>query len=256
MIVEFFGPPGAGKTTLARMLLNRLRAHGYEAAMWHSSRPTELVPPSGPDRITRQLAPIRRMHRSVAETLSIVSHPLANAEEIALANRLLKALPPRGLLTRLREAQYICRMARAWYAAARMGRITIFDQGLAQELCSLLILSGHGEAAPLVTLLEGLPLAQLSVLVTVSPTLLKRRTVDRLSRLQFVERLLERRSRQDFFPVAHQLHDVLSSSGRTVVCASSVDEQETETSLERIEQEVIRQYAAVQDKQEGGRATE
>lgn len=247
MIVEFFGPPGAGKTTLARLLTARLNALGYDTVLWHSSRPTELVPLRGPDRLTRQLAPIRRMRRSVAETLSIVGHPLANAEEIALANRMLKTLPPRGMLTRLREAQYICRMAQAWYHAARLGRITIFDQGLVQELCSLMILSGSAEVTPLVTLLDSVPLAQLSVLVNVSPTLLKRRTIDRLSRLQLIERFFERRNRPDFVPVAYQLRDLLVSNGHPVLCACSVDEISTENSLERIEQEVVRQYHCAQD---------
>lgn len=252
MIVEFFGPPGAGKTTLARMLMMRLNAHGYDTALWHSSRPTELVPLRGPDRLTRQLAPIRRMRRSVAETLSIVGHPLANAEEIALANRMLKTLPPRGILTRLREAQYICRMAQAWYGATRLGRITIFDQGLVQELCSLVILSGSAEVAPLITLLDSVPLAQLSVLVNVSPTLLKRRALDRLSRLQLIERFFERGDRPDFVPVAHRLRDLLVSTGHPVLCANSVDELSTESSLERIEQEVVRQYQSAQD-HDGGR---
>jgi adenylate kinase family enzyme len=44
MIIELFGPPGAGKTTFARALAARLRERGHTVDLILSQRPAERSP--------------------------------------------------------------------------------------------------------------------------------------------------------------------------------------------------------------------
>ncbi|MCF6100414.1 hypothetical protein [Mesorhizobium muleiense] len=242
MIVEFFGPPCAGKTTLARMLTARLDKSGYDADLWNSLRPTELIPLGKTGGLTRHLAPINRMRRFFAEAFKILSRPSKDSGEIAIASHLLRILPPRGVFTRVREAQYICRMARAWDVASRRHRITVFDQGFVQELCSLMLRSRSADEATLITALEIIPPAHLLVLVNASPALLEARSMERLSSLHVIERYFEGGANLDFIGATGQLHRLLLERGHVVLCASLVDHQSTERSLDQMEREVVRQY--------------
>ncbi len=82
MIIELFGPPGAGKTTFARALTDRLRESGHLAELRLSYRPTERLPVlnrCGAAAGRYQNVDIHRLSRPLLEMLTIARHPIANS---------------------------------------------------------------------------------------------------------------------------------------------------------------------------------
>src|SRR5215813_2831336 len=109
MIIELFGPPGAGKTTFAHALTTRLRERGYDVQLTLSYRPAEL--PSQPQR-GRSTAPrywitpvIHRLSRPLVEMIAIARHPCALSHDIGAAAGLVGLLPPRNVAVAMRFSQ-------------------------------------------------------------------------------------------------------------------------------------------------------
>jgi hypothetical protein len=82
VIVEAFGPPGAGKTTFSHALAARLRETGCTVDVYLSARPGEERP--GPmsrgDTVAalNLMAPLRRLTRPAIELIAaIAANPLA-----------------------------------------------------------------------------------------------------------------------------------------------------------------------------------
>src|ERR1700688_2647775 len=98
MIIELFGPPGAGKTTFARALAARLREHGHTVDLILSCRPAEGSSTSArpaSDLPVQQLSSmIRRLTRPVAEMLTMARHPMTTSHDVRTAVKLVKILPP------------------------------------------------------------------------------------------------------------------------------------------------------------------
>ena len=123
MIVELFGPPGAGKTTFARGLAAGLRAQGYSAEAVVSARTSEArgdtpVLARGPDG-SAAFGP---------------ATALPEASSDRLGRSLLTILPPRNIFWNLRLRRYLHRLAAAWARSDTAPGILVFDQGYAQAL--------------------------------------------------------------------------------------------------------------------------
>ena len=98
MIVEFFGPPGAGKTTFAQALAARLREGGQKVDVHLSARPGEdrAISAFNGEASTRQnlIDPLRRLGRPLAQLIALrIARAQANdsSTDILVAN-----LPPCG----------------------------------------------------------------------------------------------------------------------------------------------------------------
>ena len=93
MIIELFGPAGAGKTTFAHALRERLNANGHTAEVVLSYQPGAEVSPldSG-----GAMAAARRIARAITGTVAIAARPIVRRNEFALAFKLVRALPPRS----------------------------------------------------------------------------------------------------------------------------------------------------------------
>src|SRR5262249_9181678 len=117
MIIELFGPPGAGKTTLAHTLTARLRECGTLTELKLSHRPTE--PPSALGSCRRpasskkryQNAVMQRLNRPLRETLAIARHPLINSRDIRIAVHLMRLLPPPSIFESIKQVQYLLRLS-------------------------------------------------------------------------------------------------------------------------------------------------
>src|SRR5689334_23315435 len=149
MIIELFGPPGAGKTTFARALTARLRESGLLAELRLSERPTERQPLLGPCGAAAGRFPagqyqnvvMHRLSRPLGEMLTIARHPFANSRDVMTAVHLVRLLPPTSILASIKNAQYISRLSHSWHDKSRAAQVVLFDQGFVQAICSLALLA-------------------------------------------------------------------------------------------------------------------
>lgn len=229
MIVEFFGPPGSGKTTLAHGLQRRLAARGFDAEVLFSYRP-------GHDR-----AVVRRVARAAGEVCAMLCRPLSYARELRIAVGLLERLPPRNAVWFVRFSQYILRMSHTWLAAKRGAGIAIFDQALVQATCSLASLSGRTGEEDVADALAVVPKSDLVVRLDALADVLEHRLRERLAVESRGERLLEADVVTNLrsVPVAERVEALLRASGRQVVHVRTDGTDDVETVLDRIEDAVM-----------------
>lgn len=242
MIIELFGPPGAGKTTFARALTMRLRESGHVAElMTLSHRPAERrlspEPRSPAPAELRVIAAPLRLSRPLFEMLAIARHPLALSHDIGAATGFMKLLPPRNLAVAVRLSQYIMRLSNSWNRAAAAGHIVLFDQGFVQLVCSLVLLGRSADEPLVAQALDASPRSDLLIRLDAPLDLLSARLKERESRQSTLERLFEPGLRANLKSrhVIEQLHRLLLDRGRSVACAASLDGQSLRESVAAIE---------------------
>ena len=91
MIIETFGPPGAGKTTFSRALAQRLRQRGYTVDL-------VLLPRLKSEFLSRGgfLPALLRGTYAIFVTIAILCRPISNAPGLRLARDLLRLMPPKS----------------------------------------------------------------------------------------------------------------------------------------------------------------
>lgn len=246
MIIELFGPPCSGKTTLATTLTDRLNKSGMRAQIWRSSRPSEMLLGRGISRRWHHLTFQRRLHRPLVELAALAIQPTENRRNLALASRMLSMMMPKRLFARAREAQYICRLAHAWCKAAASDTIAVFDQGFIQEIYSLAILSGAEDEAHIAAILLTVPLADVFVHVQAPLHVLSERFLNRRQAQSPAERLLEKSLKTNFesLPILASIHQTLVRHSCPVICVASLDEQSETRSIDLIQHEILTQLEA------------
>lgn len=143
MIIELFGPPAAGKTTLAHALATALEKNGFDVQLIVSSRPAE----PGSVRVESKRAlswcrtalapPLSRAAKFVGAAPVLLTGPRIDE----LTASLMDLLPPRTLLRSVRIRRFLCLLSRSWKMASTVDRIVIFDQGFVTALCSMALLA-------------------------------------------------------------------------------------------------------------------
>jgi thymidylate kinase len=257
MIIEFFGPPGAGKTTFARTLAARLRERNYAVDLVLSYRPVERTP-SKSGRMSwsvgRKISFLaRRLMRPLTELLSMIARPRGISRDLGTALNLIKVLPPSSMLSSVRLLQYMSRLSHAWFRASTMGKIVVFDQAFVQAVCSLALLCGVADEALISYALDFVPKPDLLVRLDAPVEVLEERLRDRHHLGGRIEGLLEQdlETSLNSRNVVDLLHEVLTRNGWSVVSTTSLDHGSLEAAIEQIE----RQIASIAEQSKPGMNT-
>lgn len=242
MIVEFFGPPGAGKTTFAQALAARLREVGHTADVHLSARPGEerAISAFNGEASTRQnfIDPLRRMGRPLAQLIAL---RIAGAQANDSSTNILVANLPRGhQIAALRMRQYLVRLSAAWRSARIGERIAIFDQGYVQAVSSILLAMERASDDDVMAMLSATPPSDLAIRIQAPITDIegrlrrRRQTIGRLGRL-FESDLGKPTDHAD---AADWLQSGLRRAGRAVLSVNSADERPLAIDLERARREI------------------
>jgi thymidylate kinase len=250
MIIELFGPPGAGKTTFARALIARLRERGLYTELWLSYRPSEGLPvlnscgaSAGRDPAGRyQNAVMHRLGRPLGEMLTIARHPFANSRDVLTAARLVRLLPPTNIFASIKSGQYMVRLSHAWHEKSRAAHIVLFDQGFVQAVCSLALLAGVTNDASIANALDQAPISDLLIRLEAPLELLKARLHERRRLQSTIEQLFEADLNTNLASVAmiDRLHKLLQQRDRPVLSASSLDQRSLSESVNMVEKGIIK----------------
>jgi thymidylate kinase len=241
MIVEIFGPPGVGKTTLAFELANRLRERGVEAELAVSYRPSEH--PLAP----RTLSPgnyhnaVRRLTRPALEVSATAGYLFRGSLEASIATTLLRLLPPRSILWSIRLRQYIWRFSHTWFSACCDQRIVIFDQAFVQLLCSLALLGVGTDLEFIEQAIDFVPKPDFLVRLEAPRNILEARLLERDQRLGRIERLLELDLNTNLrsIDIINRLDELLRRRGWSATRVNSTDRHSLRDSLDRLEQAMM-----------------
>jgi thymidylate kinase len=237
MIIELFGPPGAGKTTFVRALTARLLERGHRAEFKLSLRPTERLRSADPIGLRAIMA--RRLTRPFVEMLTLACHPLVNAQHVRTSSLLVRTCTRGTAIGSIREFQYLARLSYSWHRAANANHIVIFDQAYVQALCSLAVVRRVDDTV-LAQALDFAPKADLLIRMIAPLEVVKSRLHDRSCGQSTIERMFERKleANLDFIQITGQLERLLRRRGRPVICVSSLDTPSLREGVERIEQEL------------------
>lgn len=250
MIIEFYGPPSSGKTTLCHALDTRLRERGVQVEFALSSRPAEGSDPSAQSRAGRLAIghAARRIARPMLELLTAGRAMFGKSTEAVLTADLLKLLPPKGVLWSLRLRRYIWRRAQSWNRGRRAGRIVIFDQAFVQVIYSLAALSGRVEEERLARALDVVPMPDLLVRLTAPPETLSARLIDRRRGQGTIERMLEVDPQANLrsLGIIDALHDLLRQRGQAMISVRSADRQGLDDAVRLLAEVVIDHLNAVE----------
>jgi hypothetical protein len=228
MIVEFFGPPGVGKTTFARVLIARMRQEGLSAQLALSWRPAEGSP-TGRRLVmlpNQSAAVIRRLGRPLVDLIAMARHPRSNRHGIGTALNLLWTLPPRSIVWTLRLSQYLCRLSSAWHHASMSDDIFLFDQAFVQALCTLILVAQSAGVDAIARAVDSVPKPDLLVRLDAPKALLEARLCDRMSTQGAIERLFEfdLQTNLESKRVIGELDNLLQERGWAITCGSSIDQ--------------------------------
>jgi len=241
MIIELFGPPAAGKTTIARSLTRRLREAGHVVEPIISNRPAEWDG-AATGQETREPSPslMRRLARPIAQAGAAL---FATAASDQIQAKLMALDPPTSVIWRVRLKRYLTQLSQSWSRASRAGHIVLFDQAYVQFACSLMLLGRKDEDEELHRLLLGaIPKSDLLVGITAPRATLEQRLQDRLRSQKPLERLLEfdLKTNLESIGVIARLEEGLTQSLRPVISVSSVDQQSATFGLAAVERKLAK----------------
>ena len=172
--IEIFGPPGAGKTTLARAVAADLALNGLAVQLAISARPEE----SGAGRRSALASRLSKLGGAVSQI--IWSDPVTEA--------LLQLMPLPHWSAALRRRRYIAGLARF----ASGNGLLVQDQGYLCAIAGLALDSKRSDDRVLAQALDVVPLPNIAVRLCVSADTSRTRLGQRHAKQGFAARALER----------------------------------------------------------------
>ena len=238
MIIELFGPPASGKTTLARALATALEKDGFHVQLIVSSRPAERGSIEVENAralsscITAFTAPLSRAAKLVGAARVV----LAGSRSDQFAASLMDLLPPRTLLRSLRCRRFLSLLSRSWEMASASHRIVIFDQGYLTALCSMALLAGPVDRSFLLRGLALIPRPNLLIRLDTPREVLETRLHSRLARQGPVERWfeLDLKTSLQQIEMTNEVAHMLREKGDRMMHVSSLDRRMLEQEVDRI----------------------
>lgn len=243
MIIETFGPPGAGKTTFSRALALRLRNRGYTVDL-------VLTLPHLRSEFLRRggLVPaVVRVTNAICLTIALLFRPRLNAQGFRLAQDLLRLMPPKSPVWWIRLSQYILRFCCEWKSSHRPDHIVLFDQGFVQAVCTLALFSEADQE----TIAEAIKMrSESDVLIRFdAPTdILKQRLYQRLNERRYAERWFE----PDVHvflkakPITDYVGRLLIAENQRMICVNSLDRTAMLKALDEAEEEISARFGSSQ----------
>ena len=233
MIIELFGPPGVGKTTLANALADRLRDHGREVKLVLSYRPSE-DPRASPETSAGLPPVLRRLVRPMVETFAAMGHS-ADPGEACTAAEMIRPLRPRNVAQSLRLRQYLLRLSRTWHEASLAADVVLFDQGFVQAVYTLAGLARAADPNRIGLALDAVPEADLLVRLDAPLEILEARLAERRRDQGRVEQLLDGWTSLGSLWIFDQLHELLRARGRLVACLDTTDRYSLAKGVDEVE---------------------
>jgi hypothetical protein len=156
--------------------------------------------------------------------------------EGGMAIGLIRAMPPRSLVSSVKMGQYIARLAHSWRLASQLTEIAVFDQGFMQVIYSLTVLSQAPNEASIVNALDRIPKSNLLIRLDAPNQTLRLRLHERLGHQGAIERLLEPdvNTIVESKHIADRLSRLLRERGQLVFEATSVDRRSLCDNVEQV----------------------
>jgi O-antigen/teichoic acid export membrane protein len=235
MIIEAFGPPGAGKTTFSRALAQRLRDRGHRVDLaLEIPRPQSNLLNCG-----GFIPALLRVTHAIFVTISIFCRPVANARGLRLAHDLLRLMPPNNPVWRIRLSQYILRLSCVWGGAHKPDHIVLLDQGFVQAVISLALFS-RADKKTIARAVSMRTRSDLLIRFDAPKELLEQRLHERVRQATFAERWFEPdvHTFLEAKPITDYVGSLLATEHQRVICINSLDPNLMLRALDLVEEEI------------------